>query len=109
MDSFSSQNSEVISLLQKKPIQRSQIDINKIFDHFKDMLFFNRYLVKSNKQEHFCYRICKQLQVMKIKKGEMVFHKQDKCNGFYLVMCGKVCVLAPRDEQLIRYDMDQLQ
>jgi CRP-like cAMP-binding protein len=45
------------------------------------------------------------MQLCSFKKGEMIFHRGDKCNGFYLMVCGKVGILIKRDDQYIFQDL----
>lgn len=82
----------VIAILKKRVTNRSERDINKLINFFKDNKFFADFLVENGREALMDWYMC--LKYQQVKEGNYVMRQGDYGDMYYIILKGTAAVLV---------------
>jgi len=113
---LSKQNlAKVISILRKKPEERTDNELLHIEPFVSNIQFFKEnkdYFQGSQSEEESIEQqfkfICQRMRFQFYQKGDVIFRYGDPGLLFYIILKGKVSVLMPRKKTILAQDSGQV-
>ncbi|KAL4438839.1 hypothetical protein ABPG74_016559 [Tetrahymena malaccensis] len=81
---------DIVDVLQKKPDQRTVLDLKRLIIATQQIQFFDRYVEQG--RDKVLQKCCKHMKYEAMEKGQKVFEIDERGTKFYLILSGKVGV-----------------
>ncbi|KAL4488424.1 hypothetical protein ABPG72_019274 [Tetrahymena utriculariae] len=94
-----SSSQDIVDVLQKKPDQRTVLDLKRLIMATQQIQFFDRYVEQG--RDKVLQKCCKHMKYEAMEKGQKVFEIDERGTKFYLILSGKVGVYIKDPNQQI--------